>query len=163
MADDGKCAVNTGPLREKGLAENSAQWIAAHWLAEYNALKRGREWFEAGDQTPDNLSRMLMATEEMGRLQERMWWRSGVDPQTGAPREDLALAGRSNRKALKTAGEETAKKHESLRKKRFKRMAELIPVKKSVEKAARECEAEGLGGWQGIKKQWDRHKENRDT
>lgn len=101
LSDDGKCAVNTGPLREKGLAENSAQWIAAHWLAEYNALRRGRERFEAGDVTPGNLSRMLMATEEMGRLQERMWWRAGVDPDTKAKRETLALERKKSRLALR--------------------------------------------------------------
>lgn len=105
MTDDGMCAVNIGTLRAKGLAENSAQWIAAHWLAEYNALMRGRERFEAGDITPNNLSRMLMATEEMGRLQERMWWRSGVDPQTGKKREELAIGKREQEKAIPKATE----------------------------------------------------------
>ncbi|MGB3315976.1 MAG: hypothetical protein WBB85_16365, partial [Albidovulum sp.] len=47
-----------------------------------------------GDVTPNNLSRMLAATEEMGRLQERMWWRAGVDPQTSKKRETLAISGR---------------------------------------------------------------------
>jgi len=104
LTDDGICALDTGPLREKGLAENSAQWIAAQWLAEYNALMRGRERFGDGDATPGNLGRMLMATEEMGRLQERMWWRVGVekinpgDPESWRKREDLALSGKRQAK-----------------------------------------------------------------
>ena len=105
LSDDGKCVVNTGPLRQKGLAENSAQWLAAHWLAEYNALMRGRERFESGDTTPDDLSRMLMAAEELGRLQERMWWRRGIDPETGKRREELAIGKREQEKAIPRATE----------------------------------------------------------
>lgn len=101
IVDDGRCAVNLGPLRKKGLAENSAQWIAAHWLAEYNALQRGRERFESGDTTPGNISRMMMATEELGRLQERLWWRAGVDPQTKKKHETLAIGGRKQVKGGK--------------------------------------------------------------
>lgn len=94
IADDGTGAVNTALLREKGLAENSAQWLAAHWLAEYHILTRGRERFAAGDTTPGNVARMLMATEAMGRLRERLWWRAGVDHQTEKKRETLAISGR---------------------------------------------------------------------
>ena len=161
MTDDGKCAVNTGPFREKGLAENSAQWIAAHWLAEYNALKRGRERFEAGDVIPENLSRMLMATEEMGRLQKRMWWRAGVDPISGEKREVLALTGRPVKRGQKDGAAITNKAHAPRREARFTRMKELLPAL-GVENAARQCEAEGLGGWQAIRRQWDRFKEKPD-
>lgn len=101
ITDEGNCVLNTGPLRAKGLAENSAQWIAAHWLAEYNALERGRERFDSGDTTPTNVSQMLMATEELGRLQERMWWRAGVDPQAKKKRETLAISGRKQVKGGK--------------------------------------------------------------
>jgi hypothetical protein len=163
LADDGKCVVNTEALREKGLAENSAQWIAAHWLAEYNALKQGRERLEAGDVTPENLSRMLMAAEEMGRLQERMWWRAGVDPISGEKREALALTGRPVKRGQKDGAAITNKAHAAMREARFARMKELVPDL-GVENAARQCEAEGLGGWQAIRRQWDRYREkNTDT
>ncbi len=99
LADDGKCGVDFTPLRERGLAENSAQWIAALWLAEYNTLMRFRERFDAGDATPKNIARMLMAAEDMGRLQERLWWRAGVDPESGERREALAIRGRKFRGA----------------------------------------------------------------
>ncbi|AMJ47686.1 hypothetical protein APX01_09095 [Cereibacter sphaeroides] len=51
----------------------------------------------------------------------------------------------------------TNQRHIPMRTLRFARMAELVP-KLGVENAARQCEAEGMGGWQGIKKQWDRFK-----
>jgi len=104
MDDDGKCAVNTGPLRAKGLAENSAQWIAAHWLGAYNRLMKLREKATSAEYSANTLGLMLMAAEEMGRLQERMWWRAGVekinieDPESWRKREDLALSGRRQAK-----------------------------------------------------------------
>ncbi len=125
MTDDGMCAVNIGTLRAKGLAENSAQWIAAHWLAEYNALTRGRERFEAGDVSPNNLSRMLMATEEMGRLQERMWWRAGVDPLTGKRREELAISGKKQTRVLDDHRNSANEKKREKAEKRQKIVAEF--------------------------------------
>ncbi len=100
LTDDGTCGVDTAALRDKGLAENSAQWIAAHWLAEYNALVKAKERVIAGDASPGNLGRMLLAAEEMGRLQERLWWRAGVDPETRERRETLALERKKSRLAL---------------------------------------------------------------
>jgi hypothetical protein len=162
IGDDGGCATDSARLRAKGLAENSAQWIAALWLAEYNTLIRGRERFEAGDTSPNNIARMLMATEEMGRLHERMWWRAGVDPISREKRENLALTGRPVKRGQKAGAEKTNKAHAPRRQARFVRMKLLVPTL-GIENAARQCEAEGLGGWQGIRKQWDRFKEKPDT
>lgn len=53
-------------------------------------------------------------------------------------------------------------RHHDLRQKRFARMKDLVPSL-GVENAARQCEAEGLGGWQAIRRQWDRFKKNPDT
>ena len=162
LSDDGKCAVNTGPLREKGLAENSAQWIAAFWLASYHRLMAARKRFESGDTVADNIGLMLFASEEMGRLQERMWWRAGVDPVSGEKREVLALTGRPVKRGQKDGAAITNKAHAPIREARFTRMKELVPDL-GVENAARHCEAEGLGGWQAIRRQWDRFKEKPDT
>lgn len=158
LADDGKCGVDYTPLRERGLAENSAQWIAALWLAEYNALMRSRERFAAGDATPKNLARMLMAAEDMGRLQERLWWRAGVDPESGEKREALALTGRPVKRGQKDAAAKTNRIHVALRERRFARLAELMPAL-SLQSAAYQCESEGLGGAVAIVRQWNRHKE----
>jgi hypothetical protein len=46
LSDDGRGRADTEGLRAKGLDEASAQWLAAHWLAEYNSLMRQRERFE---------------------------------------------------------------------------------------------------------------------
>lgn len=110
MEDRGECVPDLARLRELDLAENSAQWIAAHWLAEYSALLRGCERLEAGDRTPNALARALMAAEEMGRLQERLWWRAGVDPESGEKREALAIKGRKFRGAPKGERATTLKK-----------------------------------------------------
>lgn len=72
-----------------------------------------------------------------------------------------ALTGQKNLAGSSKAGEATSRQHGPMRERRFARMAELVQ-QMPVEKAARTCEAEGMGGWQGIKRQWDRRK-NRDT
>lgn len=162
MDDGAQVVPDTNCLRALGLAENSAQWIAAHWLAEYNRLLRGCEQFNAGELTADNLARLLMATEEMGRLQERLWWRAGIDPESGERREALALTGRPVKQGQKEAARQTNARHAKLRERRFARMRELVPPMK-VENAARHCEAEGLGSWQAIERQWNRWQEKSDT
>ncbi len=97
---DGIGAVNLGPLRDRGLDEDSAQWIAAHWLAAYNHMMAQRKKLMAGDCSPSTIGVMLIDAQEMGRLQERMWWRSGVDPKTGRRREELAISGKKQTKVL---------------------------------------------------------------
>lgn len=94
LSDEGRGLVDTQALLAKGLDEASAQWLAAHWLAEFNTLTRKRERFEAGNTGATLVASMLFAAAEMGRLEERMWWRAGIDRDTGRKREALALAGR---------------------------------------------------------------------
>ena len=100
LSDEGKGRVDTEALRAKGLNEASAQWNAAHWLAEYNFLMRARERFEGGENGASAVAMMLQAAEEMGRLEERMWWRSGIDRTTGERRERLAVERRDQRRAF---------------------------------------------------------------
>ena len=73
--------------------EDTAQWLARAWLRAYRRMKRLRK--SGGD-----VVAMLDAAEEMGRLKERIWWRRGVDPETRARREALALQARNSRLAL---------------------------------------------------------------
>ena len=103
---EGRGAVNLGPLRERGLDEDSAQWIAAHWLAAYHSMMTMRAKMVAGDTSPSTTGMMLMRAQEMGRLQERMWWRSGIDPETGERRERLAIERRDHRRAFANAAAE---------------------------------------------------------
>lgn len=163
LADDSQPAVNAAPLRQKGLTEDTAPWIAANWLARYHLYTVARQRVQDGDLSPDNLSTLVFAAEEMGRLQERMWWRAGTDPGTGERREALMQTGRAVKRGQKRGAEITNRANEAARKRRFARMAELVPSL-GVENAARQCECEGLGGWQGIKRAWYRAAgENRDT
>jgi hypothetical protein len=64
-------------------------------------------------------------------------------------------------KALRSAAATTNALHGDLRQARFAKMAELVPTM-SVDSAAAQCETEGLGGREAIKRQWNRHKEKRD-
>jgi len=100
---DGQGAVNIGPLRDRGLDEDSAQWIAAFWLGTYNRMMAQRRKLVAGDTSPSTIGMMLTHAQEMGRLQERMWWRAGVDPVTGERRERLAVERRNHRRAFAEA------------------------------------------------------------
>lgn len=159
MEDRGEFVPDLARLRELGLGENSAQWIAAHWLAEYNTLLSGCQRLEGGSQTPNVLARVLMAAEEMGRLQERLWWRAGVDHESGEKREALALTGRPVKRGQKDAAAKTNRKHIAMRERRAERIRELLPSM-NLESAAAHCEAEGLGKAGAIVRQWNRRKEN---
>lgn len=99
---DGTCAIDRGKLRDKGLSEDSAQWLAAHWLAAFNRLQNERARLEAGQ---GNEALIVEHAQELGRIQERMFWRAGVDPQTGKRREELALGKREQEKAIPRATE----------------------------------------------------------
>ncbi len=75
--------------------------------------------------------------------------------------EGAALTGLKVKSGLRAAATATNLKHRNLRSARFSRIAQLVD-QFGLDQAARICEREGLGGWQGIKKQWQRRKENRD-
>lgn len=165
---DEKCAVDCRPLVAKGLNEASAQWLAAHWLAAYHGMLMQRQRLQGGNASDTTIGKMIMDAQDMGRLQERMWWRVGVhkidptDKKSWIKRESLALTtGLPVKKGQHSAGQQTNAIHAPTRDARFARMSELVPMI-GVDKAAAQCEFEGLGGWQGIKQQWNREKK-RDT
>lgn len=72
-----------------------------------------------------------------------------------------AVRGQKVAGGARNSAHATNARHAELRKRRFERMEHHIASGLGVESAAYACEDEGLGGWQGIKKQWDRYK-NRD-
>jgi hypothetical protein len=155
IEDDGAPVVNLGRLG--ALPDRSAAYIAAYWLAAYHSLSRGRAGLAAGTAAPETLARMLMDAETMGRMQERLWWRAGIDPEAGETRERLALTGKPVKAGQKAGAAATAKAQKPKRDVRLARMAELVQ-NLPVEKAARQCEAEGLGTWSAIQRQWHRNK-----
>jgi hypothetical protein len=86
--------IGTLNLRAYGcFGEESLQFIAAQWLREFCRLQRARETLTRAEK-PTDLSVVIMHAEELGRLQERLYWRQGVDESTGKRREILALSGR---------------------------------------------------------------------
>ena len=85
----------------RGIGEDHAAWIAAEWLFEYKRLSNALAEIKDGSATAQRIGNALLAAQELGRLQERMWWRAAIDPETGKRREALALSG----KAQTTSGE----------------------------------------------------------
>lgn len=75
--------------------------------------------------------------------------------------EKHAIRGTKVAGGERNSAHKTNAKHEPLRNRRFSRMAELVP-EMGVDKAAAQCETEGLGHRDAIKKQWNRFKK-RDT
>ncbi|MGB3864777.1 MAG: hypothetical protein WBA29_04000 [Xanthobacteraceae bacterium] len=67
-----------------------------------------------------------------------------------------ALRGQKVAGGERNAAHQTNRRHDKLREARFARMAELVPGI-GVDKAAAQCEVEGLGKRTGIKRQWYRH------
>jgi len=83
--------------------EEAAYITMAEWLRNYDWLEKTRAKMEAGDARPENIALLILYAEELGRLQERIWWRHGVDSSTGTKREKLAMSARKSRQALPKA------------------------------------------------------------
>lgn len=87
------CPIDLETLRAKGIREDSASWICALWLDAFKALNKERARIAPGSLEPHLLSKMLYHARELGRLEERAWWRAGKDQSTQRTREALALSG----------------------------------------------------------------------
>jgi hypothetical protein len=92
------------------------------------------------------------STYEIGRSHEAL---------IKKPIEHDAIRGQKVFAGLKRAADQVSQTHSPLRKARLELMTKLVGDL-SVDSAAAACEAEGLGNWQAIKRQWNRHKK-RDT
>lgn len=69
--------------------------------------------------------------------------------------EANALRGRKVLNGARVAAEAVNDQHSEIRERRLARMAELVPII-GADKAAAQCELDGLGNWQAIKRQWHR-------
>ena len=135
-----------GPLvtdSEEAFAIAITNWIrvASDAIAENNAEDAARLAFQAGVQ--------------WGLAQMKWQWESD------------ALRGEKVAKGLREAARQTNAAWVVQRERRFARMKQLV-LNRRAENAARDCEAEGLGNWQGILRQWNRHlaklrEQNTDT
>ena len=74
-----------------------------------------------------------------------------------------ALRGEKVAGGARNSAHQTNSRHRDLRQRRFERMRHHMATGLGVENAANACEAEGLGNAGAIKRQWDRHREKRDT
>jgi hypothetical protein len=77
--------------------EDSPERLAADWLRSYRRMGALSEKALNGDTMA--LTDLIGEAEHLGILQERMWWRCGLDSSTGKRRESLALSGQSQVKA----------------------------------------------------------------
>lgn len=104
------------------------QVLAAKWLREYQALQVLRSKIEAGAIDQHDVMMLIHSAEELGKLQERIWWRHGVDPVTGAKRESLAVSERKSRQAIRKARPAIDAHNAGLKKKadQWKRTAQRI-------------------------------------
>jgi hypothetical protein len=74
-------------------AEDALEHLVAKWLIEYHHINMERAEI-ASSSNPQNLDYLIERSVELGRLQERIYWRQGNDPTTGKKRETLGLAGK---------------------------------------------------------------------
>lgn len=141
--------------------EDRAERLAADWLRSYHRMGALSERALSGDTTA--LTDLIGEAEHLGIIQERMWWRCGLDYSTGIRRESLAVKGKENTLHVKDAAAKTNAKHGPLRALRFARIEEILADGSNLESACFVCEVEGLGKAGTIKRQWNRFKKNRDT
>lgn len=123
--------------------EDFAQVIAKHLAYAKNEI-------QAGD--ADRAARFaFIAGMEWARATMKWGW------EPDALRGEKVAGGEHN------AALRTNERHVPLRARRFARMRELVP-QIGVDSAAAQCEAEGLGNRDAIKRQWNRHgNKKRDT
>jgi len=75
-------------------SEDALEYLIAKWLIEYHHLNSERAAFSSSS-NPIKLEYLIERAVELGKLQERLFWRQGIDEQTGKRPETLALAGRA--------------------------------------------------------------------
>lgn len=74
-------------------SEDVLEHLIAKWLIEYHHLLSAREKL-SGAESPTEMEYLVERAVTLGMIQERIWWRQGIDEQTGKRPETLALAGR---------------------------------------------------------------------
>lgn len=79
-------------------SEDAIEHLIAKWLIEYHHLNSGRAAFLSSP-NPMKLEYLIERAVELGKSQERLFWRQGIDEQTGKRPETLALAGRTQVKS----------------------------------------------------------------
>lgn len=134
----------SGNPSDYGFDDDSPEWYAHEVLALFKLVKLYSS--EGPEFSTDLATRYaFQAGQTWERAQMKWQW------------EKSALRGEKVGEGARFAGELAKSLHAPLRERRFKRMAQLLEVT-GAEKAARHCEAEGLGPWQGILQQWNRFK-----
>jgi len=80
------------------LPEDSIEWLAVAWLRDYDSLQLRRSHIlagykdqapaiaPAGDEDQKAIQALIECAEELGRLEERIWWRTRAVPATVRPR-----------------------------------------------------------------------------
>ena len=79
-------------------SEDAIEYLIAKWLIEYHHLDSERATASISPD-PIKLEYLVERAVELGKLQERLFWRQGIDVQTGKRPEALALAGRAQVKS----------------------------------------------------------------
>ena len=72
--------------------EGTPAALASEWLINFRHLMRDMERVAGGDTGAKAVSALFYTGQRLGRLEERFFWRFGVDHETGARREALALS-----------------------------------------------------------------------
>ena len=121
VADMAGAALDVSLLRAAGYDESSPEWIACQWFRSFAVHGAAR--------ARSDLGLSIETDHEMGRLEERMWWRAAHEPVTGKSPERLALVGKRQTKAgqdgsAMKAGQSFAAQHGSEAQARADELAE---------------------------------------
>lgn len=152
------------PEVTKGAASMSRRHHAQQVPREFDAIGRILTAMLVADDDPDDdpdLGAALqehMATVAVKAFIAGQHFRAAL----GKEHESDAVRGEKVAGGARNSAHATNARHAASREQRFARMRELVP-EMGVDAAACQCEVEGLGSWQGIKKQWNRHEKSRDT
>lgn len=148
-----------------GVASEEAESVCRSILAEFQG--------EPAPDSPQDLARPILKFIEAAReaidrdeadRAARLAFVAGLEWARAVMKwgwEPDALRGEKVAGGERNSAHQTNARHEALRNKRFARM-EKLASQIGVDKAAEQCEVEGLGSRAAIKKQWNRHKK-RDT
>jgi hypothetical protein len=74
-------------------AEDTMTHLVAKWLFEFYRINSARSEV-LKDHNPKTLEHLIYHAVELGKIQERIFWRQGNDEATGKNREALGLAGK---------------------------------------------------------------------
>jgi len=126
-----------------GYSEDKAESLVAEWLRTFHHIESLKVKAASGDTLA--VSDLIDEAEHLGVIQERLWWRCGLDYSTGEKRETLAISGREYKRRSDEGAEKRRGEIAPHTSDVPSTMRRLVEAGHSISNAARIAAKNGIG------------------